>query len=80
VYPALFVVADTDVEAAVGADLQLAAVVVCVVLLDQEQSSCRVRVRPPVAGAVLDDVHVAVPVRVVDVETPARRVVGRKSH
>ena len=75
---------DADVQIAFGAELELAAVVVGLgVVVDREHGACAAglsAVRVPARAPVLDDPDVVGGVRVVDVEAPARRVVGREGH
>ncbi len=66
-------VAHADVELAVGAERELAAVVVRVRLVDPEELADLLRRGRP--SAVLDHARVAVRVRVVDVEQPVGCVV-----
>jgi hypothetical protein len=74
-------VAEADVELAVGAEGDVAAVVVGEGLADGEDLEGRRGVgRAGVGGAVLDDVRVAAGVGVVDEEAAVRGVVGVEGH
>ena len=73
-------VAHADVQQPVGAELQLAAVVVVVRLVDEEQLLGAREDGLAARGAKLDDPGVAVPVGVVHVEETRLRVVRVKRH
>ena len=74
--PGRAAVAHADVEQAVRPELQLAAVVIGVRLLDEEELPGARGDRPAVARSELDHARVAVPIGVVDVEAVVLRIRG----
>jgi hypothetical protein len=78
VHEAERVVADGGVEGAVRSELELAALVPRQRLRDDEEHPRRGGVGVTVPGLILGDDDTPAPVRVVDVEMAARRVIGRE--